>query len=222
MDISGNLENIRQKIGQAAKASGRSVRDVELIAVSKGKSEEDVRAALEAGQKLFGENRMQEAKAKFASLRQQYPDLELHLIGPLQTNKVVDAVALFDVIQTLDRPKLAEALADAQKKTGRTLKFYIEVNIGSEPQKAGVTPEELEGFLKFCRNDCALAVEGLMCIPPQHHDPAPYFVRTKKLADTHRLSVLSMGMSADFETAVHCGATQVRVGSAIFGPRGTG
>jgi len=210
---------VRQKIKTAAEAAGRDPAAVRLIAVSKGKPAEDVRAALDAGHRILGENRVQEAKAKFNPLRAAYPDLELHLIGPLQSNKAEEAVKLFDMIETLDRPKLAIALAAALKKTPRAPRFYIEINIGGEPQKSGITPGEFENFLRFCRHTCALAVEGLMCIPPQSGDPAPYFARMQELAKRHGLSRLSMGMSADFETAIRFGATEVRVGTDIFGQR---
>ncbi len=217
--IADNLRFVRKKIMQAALANGRDPSQIKLVAVSKGKTEADVEAAIAAGQLVFGENRVQEAKAKFANLRAANPALELHLIGPLQTNKADDAVRLFDVIQTLDRPSLAEALAKAIKKTGRVPRLYIEVNSGSEPQKAGVAPEDFGSFLDFCRDACGLAVNGVMCIPPQAGDPTPHFLRLKTLAEQYGLAHISMGMSADFETAIRCGATEVRVGSAIFGER---
>jgi len=217
--IGNNLERARYRIAAAARAAGRDAGSVTLTAVSKGKTKEDVLAAIGAGQKIFGENRVQEAAAKFAGLRARHPDLELHLIGPLQTNKADDAVALFDVIETLDRPKLAEALARAAKKTGRSPVCYIEVNIGGEPQKAGIAPFEIGRFLSYCREGCGLTVTGLMCIPPQQGDPAFYFVEMKKLLLQYKLPHLSMGMSADYETAIRCGATCVRVGTAIFGAR---
>jgi len=217
--IARNLEAIRQRMAAAARGAGRDPGTVHLVAVSKTKTEEDIRAALDAGQKFFGENRVQEAKVKFAPLRAEYPDLKLHLIGPLQTNKAEDAVRLFDVIETLDRPRLATALAEAMKKTGCRPELYIEVNIGAEPQKAGIAPDMLADFLAFCREGCGLAVTGLMTIPPQHEDPAPSFTRLRELAERHNLPNLSMGMSADFEEAIRCGATEVRVGTAVFGVR---
>jgi len=217
--IAYNLQEMRNRIGVAANKAGRDPGSVTLIAVSKTKTENDVRVAIAAGQKLFGENRVQEAKAKFTSLRVEYPDLKLHLIGSLQTNKAEDAVRLFDVIETLDRPRLAMALAEAMKKTGRTPAFYVEVNIGAEPQKAGIAPTALGDFLAFCREACRLNITGLMAIPPQNEDPTPYFVRLRELAEQYKLTDLSMGMSGDFEAAIACGATEIRVGTAIFGAR---
>jgi PLP dependent protein len=219
--IASSLKDVKQRIAAAAKAAGRAPESVTLVAVAKGKSEEDVRAAIKAGQSVFGENRVQEAQVKYALLRKLCPQLELHFIGSLQTNKAEDAVALFDVIETLDRPKLAEALAAAIRKTGRKPRLYIEVNIGLEPQKSGVAAAELDQFLRFCRASCGLKIDGLMCIPPQNSDPAPRFKQMKELAARHGLPRLSMGMSADYEEAIRCGATDVRVGTAIFGPRRT-
>lgn len=218
-DIHTNLDNLTKKIAAAAKAAGRDPSGVKLIAVSKFQPVEAVEAARNAGQTCFGENRVQEAKGKYASLRAQHPSLELHLIGPLQTNKAEEAVKLFDVIQTLDRPRLAAALAAAMKKSGKTPRLYVEVNIGHEPQKSGVLPEDLDNFLKQCREDYGLKVEGLMCIPPFEDDPSPHFRHLKQLADRHHLKHISMGMSADFEQAIACGATEVRIGTAIFGER---
>jgi PLP dependent protein len=218
-NIENNIQTVRSKIEAAAKMVSRVPSDVRLIAVSKTKSLDDVRAALIAGQMCFGENRVQEANGKFAGLRDSYGDLELHLIGPLQTNKADDAVRLFDVIETLDRPKLAEAMAAAIKKTGCTPTFYIEVNIGNEPQKAGIAPDAVGEFLEFCRSKCGLNIVGLMCIPPKDDDPEPHFLRMAELAAKHKLPHLSMGMSGDYEVAIKCGATSVRVGTAIFGAR---
>jgi PLP dependent protein len=217
--ISANLEATLQKIAAAAKAAGREASGVKLIAVSKLQPLEAVKAALAAGQACFGENRVQEAKGKFEGLRSVHPELELHLIGPLQTNKAEDAVRLFDVIQTLDRPRLAAALAAAIKKIGRTPVLYVEVNTGDEPQKAGVLPEALNAFLSLCRTSYGLNIEGLMCIPPLTDDPEPHFRLLKRLADEHGLPHISMGMSADFEAAIRCGATEVRTGTAVFGER---
>lgn len=219
LNISSNLKTIKSKITAAAKAAGRESNAVRLIAVSKTQPVEAVKAALDAGQTCFGENRVQEAKGKFAALRTENPRLELHLIGPLQTNKTEEAVKLFDVIQTLDRPALAAALAKAIKKTGKTPRLYVEVNIGAEPQKAGVLPDNLESFLRLCRDDYGLKIEGLMCIPPFGQDPEPFFLALKQLAGTHDLPNISMGMSADYETAIRCGATEVRVGTVLFGER---
>lgn len=217
--FSQNLQAIRQRMALAARRGGRDPDALQLVAVSKAKSEADIRAALEAGQKLFGENRVQEAKAKYPALRAAHPDLRLHMIGPLQTNKVEEAVKLFDVIETLDRPRLSAALSEAIKKTGRAPECYIEVNIGGELQKSGVAPDMLGDFLSFCREGCGLTVTGLMALPPQHMDPTPFFRQMKQLADQYKLPNLSMGMSGDFEAAIACGATEVRIGTALFGPR---
>jgi pyridoxal phosphate enzyme (YggS family) len=189
-----------------------------LVAVSKTHPAEAVAELAAAGHRLFGENRVQEAQAKYPALKARYPDLELHLIGPLQTNKVREAVALFDVIETLDRPKLAHALAAEMEKTGRKIPCLIEVNVGNEPQKAGIAPDQVEAFLALCR-ELGLEVRGLMCIPPQHQDPVPHFNNLAALAKRLRLPVLSMGMSGDFKQAIACGATHIRVGTAIFGSR---
>lgn len=218
-DIAANLDLVRGTIARAAAAAGRDPASVTLVAVAKTHGADAVARALAAGQRVFGENRVQEAKAKFPDLRAARPDLELHLIGPLQTNKVKDAVALFDVIQTLDRPKLAKALAEEIGRSGRRPRLCIQVNTGAEPQKAGIPPADLPAFLGFCRDECGLAVEGLMCIPPQDEEPALHFALLADLAKRHGLPVVSMGMSGDFETAVRFGATHVRVGTAIFGAR---
>lgn len=218
-DIATNLINVKKKIAAAAASEGRKANSVELVAVSKGQESEKVRAAIIAGHRAFGENRVQEAKNKFGPLRGLCTDIELHLIGPLQTNKAEEAVKLFDVIETLDRPRLAEALSKAIQKTGRTLKFYVQVNIGNEEQKAGVALDQLDTFLSFCRKSCGLKIEGLMCIPPHKADPRPYFLQMKDLNNQYKFSHLSMGMSDDYEIAVRCGATAVRVGTAVFGKR---
>jgi hypothetical protein len=192
---------------------------VTLVAVSKTNPAERVRAALAAGQRVFGENRVQEALGKFPGLRGAFPELRLHLIGPLQTNKIRDAVAHFDVIETVDRPRLAEALANEMGKTGRRLPCYIEVNTGEEPQKAGIWPEAADGFIADCRNRLGLPIAGLMCIPPGHEEPSLHFALLREIARRNGLAELSMGMSADYETAIRFGATHVRVGTAIFGAR---
>lgn len=220
--IAKNLGLVTQNIARAATDAGRSPADITLVAVSKTHPAEAVQEALTAGQRIFGENRVQEAASKFPALRAACPDLELHLIGPLQTNKVVDAVRLFDVIETLDRPKLAQALAHEIQKQGRSPRLYIEVNTGNEPQKAGLSPDETPAFLTYCRDELNLAIEGLMCIPPFDQDPAPHFKRLHDLAGRLGLPVLSMGMSADYPVAIAQGATHVRVGTAIFGHRETG
>jgi hypothetical protein len=217
--IAGNLEAVRSKIAAACSAAMRDLGCATLVAVSKTHPVEAVEAAIAAGQRVFGENRVQEAQAKFPGLRARHPDLRLHLIGPLQTNKVKEAVATCDVIETVDRPKLAEALAKEMEKQHRSLDCFIEVNIGAEPQKAGIAPEAVAGFLAECRALWKLNIVGLMCIPPGGQDPVPYFQKLADLARQNGLSRLSMGMSADFDLAVGCGATHVRVGTAIFGAR---
>jgi PLP dependent protein len=217
--IGGNLAAVRGRIEAAARAAGRPAGAVTLVAVSKTHPADAVRAALQAGQRIFGENRMQEALAKFPALRGEFPDLALHLIGPLQTNKVKDAVHHCDVIETVDRPRLAEALAREMAKTGRRLPCFIEVNIGEEPQKAGVMPAAADGFIRDCRERLQLPIVGLMCVPPAHEEPTPYFALLREIARRNDLPRLSMGMSADFETAIRFGATHVRVGTAIFGAR---
>ncbi len=216
--ISENLRAVLAQIEEAAEKTGRAPDSVRLVAVSKTHPAEAVREVLAAGHRLFGENRVQEAESKFPALRREFPDLELHLIGPLQTNKVADAVSLFDAIQTVDRLKLAESLAKEIKKQGRSPKLYIEVNTGREPQKAGVFPEDTETFLRQCEG-LGLTISGLMCIPPFDQDPAPHFERLAALGKKLGLPSLSMGMSADFEKAVAAGASEVRVGTAIFGAR---
>ncbi len=213
-----NLAFISQKIEESCQKAGRAPDSVTLVAVSKTQSVEAVEAALAAGQRVFGENRVLEAAAKFPALKALYPDLTLHLIGPLQTNKVPEAVGLFDVIETLDRPKLAQALAKEIKKQGRTPRLLIEVNIGAEPQKAGVPPKNVATFLAACQA-LGLKIDGLMALPPVGQDPAPHFATLKKLADQLGLTQSSMGMSADFEEAIAHGASHVRLGTALFGQR---
>jgi PLP dependent protein len=217
--IISNLATTKERLSKAALTAGRDEGSVRLVAVSKFQPEEAICAALEAGHRLFGENRVQEAKAKFMGLRATWPGIELHLIGALQTNKADDAVRVFDVIETLDRPELAEALAKAMKKAGRTIPCYIEINSGGEAQKAGIAPSSLGDFLRLCRDTHKLTITGLMCIPPQAEDPRPYFRELKRLAEAHGLPHVSMGMSADFEAAIAEGATEVRIGTAIFGER---
>jgi pyridoxal phosphate enzyme (YggS family) len=217
--IAANLADIRAHLGTAAKADGRAADVVTLIAVSKTHPAEAVTAAIAAGQKVFGENRVQEAMGKFPALKAQHPDLELHLIGPLQSNKAAEAVALFDVIESVDREKIARALAEEMQKQKRTPRLFIQVNIGEEPQKAGVNPAEIDAFVKLCRDELKLSIEGLMCIPPADKHPAPYFALLREMAKRNNLSQISMGMSGDFETAIQFGATHVRIGTAIFGAR---
>jgi len=218
--VADRLAAVRQRIEAAARQVGRDPASVTLIAVSKTFDAEAIRPVLAAGHRVFGENRVQEAKAKWPELRREFAGVELHLIGPLQSNKAKEAVALFDVIHTIDRPKIARAVADEMKKQGRRLALFVEVNTGEEPQKAGVAPRETADFLRHCRQDLGLQISGLMCIPPQDEEPAVHFAFLAKLAKENGLDKLSMGMSADFEAAVELGATHVRVGSAIFGPRG--
>ena len=218
MTISQNLTDILARIDTARKAAIKPAAATHLVAVSKTVPAEGIREALACGQRLFGENRVQEAQAKFPALKGEYPDLELHLIGPLQTNKVKDAVALFDVIQTLDRMKLADALAAERDKSGRCPRLFLQVNTGEEPQKAGALPRETGSLIAYARK-LELPLEGLMCIPPAEDDAAPHFAFLAKLARDHGLSQVSMGMSGDFEMAVKFGATHVRVGTAIFGVR---
>ena len=218
MTISQNLADILARIDAARKAAIKPAPQTSLVAVSKTVPAEGIREAIAAGQRLFGENRVQEAQAKFPALKQEFSDLELHLIGPLQTNKVKDAVALFDVIQTLDRAKLADALAADRDRSGRCPRLFLQVNTGEEPQKAGVLPRETGALIAYARK-LELPLEGLMCIPPAEDDAAPHFAFLAKLARDHGLDQLSMGMSGDFELAVKFGATHVRVGTAIFGAR---
>lgn len=218
-DIAADLKAVRDRMDASARAAGRDPAAVTLVAVSKTHPAEAVRAALLAGQRVFGENRVQEGKAKFPELKMEFPELELHLIGPLQTNKVRDAVALFDVIESVDRPKLARSLADEIARAGRHPKILLQVNTGREPQKAGVDPDQADALVTVCREQYHLRVEGVMCIPPAEGDPVPHFQLLAAIAARNGLPVVSMGMSGDFETAIRCGATHVRVGSAIFGSR---
>ena len=218
--VRANLDAVRAAVREAARAAGRAPEGVTLIAVSKAQPIERVRAALDAGQRAFGENYVQEAEAHWgAGRRERYPDLELHLVGALQSNKVSQAVALFDAIETLDRPKLARALAKEMARLGRRPACYVEVNTGEEAQKAGVWPEDADAFIALCRDELGLPVEGLMCIPPEGEEPAPHFALLGEIARRNGLSKLSMGMSADYEVAIRFGATHVRVGTAIFGAR---
>jgi pyridoxal phosphate enzyme (YggS family) len=210
---------VRGEITKAARAAGRDPASATLVAVSKTFAADEIVPVIEAGQRVFGENRVQEAKAKWPGLRARYPGLELHLIGPLQSNKAREAVALFDAIHTIDRPKIAAAIADEMAKQGRALELFVEVNTGGEPQKAGVLPEAADGFLAQCRDEFGLTIAGLMCIPPADEVPAPHFALLHKIAKRNGLAQLSMGMTADFASAISFGATHVRVGTAIFGAR---
>ena len=219
VDVAANLAAVEARIAEAARAAGRSPESVIPIAVSKAQPLARVRAALEAGHRTFGENRVQEATAKWPPLKAAFADLELHLVGPLQTNKVGDAVALFDAIETVDRPKLARALAAEMTRTGRRLTCYVQINTGEEPQKSGVLPGDADAFIAACREEYGLPVAGLMCLPPMDEEPALHFALLAEIARRHGLPLLSMGMSADFETAVRFGATHVRIGTEIFGAR---
>ncbi len=218
-DPAGNLKSVLERIEQAKRSAISPAPAIRLIAVTKTLSPERIIPVLKAGQRAFGENRVQEAKAKWPALRLHYPEIELHLIGPLQSNKVRDAVEIFDVIHSLDRPRLAEALRTELDKSGRRLQLFVQVNTGEEPQKSGIAPREAVGFVHFCRDRLDLPVIGLMCIPPMSEEPALHFALLKKLAKEAGLEFLSMGMSDDFELAIRFGATHVRVGTAIFGAR---
>jgi pyridoxal phosphate enzyme (YggS family) len=208
-----------RRIGEAARSAGRDPAAVTLVAVSKTHGADRVRELLVAGQRVFGENRVQEAEEKFPALKAEYPDLQLHLIGPLQTNKAREAVALFDVIESVDRERLAATLAKEMERANRRPECFIQVNTGEEPQKAGIMPAELDAFVASCRDNHKLPVAGLMCIPPVDEEPALHFALLVKMAARNGLAKVSMGMSADYEIAVRVGATHVRVGSALFGAR---
>lgn len=217
--IADRFAEVRRRIHDAALAAGRDPASLVLTAVSKTQGDAALDAALATGQRVFGENRVQEAKAHWGERRADLPDLELRLIGPLQTNKAQDAVELFDVIETLDRERLADALAAAARKTGRRPRVLVQVNTGAEPQKAGVLPDDADALIAAARDVHGLTVEGLMCIPPADEDPAPHFALLAAIAARNGLSILSMGMSGDYLTAIEAGATHVRVGSALFGER---
>ncbi len=216
--IAANLRQVQDRIANAAIAAGREPRDITVVAVSKTKPVQAVAAALAAGQSVFGENRVQEAADKFPALRSDYP-LSLHIIGGLQTNKARDAVRIADVIESLDRPKLADAIAAAIAREGRRPTLLIEVNTGSEAQKSGIARDDADGFINECKARFGLSLVGLMCVPPHDQDPRPHFTWLADRAARHGLSTVSMGMSADYHVAIACGATWVRVGSAIFGSR---
>jgi pyridoxal phosphate enzyme (YggS family) len=219
--IAANLALVREHIAAAAREAERAPDSISLVAVSKTHPAAAVREALQAGHRLFGENRVQEAEAKYPALREAFPDLALHLIGPLQTNKVREAVALFDVIETVDRPRLAEALAKEMARTGRRLPCLVEVNTGEEGQKSGVLPAAADDFIRDCRERFDLPIRGLMCVPPLDEEPSLHFALLRDIARRNGLGVLSMGMSADYQIAIRFGATHVRVGTAIFGARGS-
>ena len=216
---STGLEHVRAEIARACRDAGRNAADVELVAVSKTFPAEAIEPVIAAGQRLFGENRVQEAKNKWPALMAATPGIKLHLIGPLQSNKAKEAVALFDAIHSVDRPSLCEALSKEIQKQGRTPLLFAEINTGAEPQKAGVLPQDADAFLTACRATYGLTMSGLMCIPPADEAPGPHVALTAKIAKRNGLKLLSMGMSADFADAIALGATHVRVGSAIFGGR---
>ena len=218
-DVLTNLDDIRRRIAAAEAEAGRAPGAVTLVAVSKTFDADAIRPVIEAGQRVFGENRVQEAQTKWPSLRQDFADIELHLIGPLQSNKAKEAVALFDVIETIDREKIAAELAKEIARQGKTPRLYVQVNTGLEEQKAGIDPRAAVAFVERCRSVHGLAIEGLMAIPPADENPGPHFALLEKLAREAGVEKLSMGMSGDFETAIAFGATSVRVGSAIFGGR---
>ncbi|MGD9637620.1 MAG: YggS family pyridoxal phosphate-dependent enzyme [Alphaproteobacteria bacterium] len=214
-----NYQEIIHTIKTAASESGRKPTDVTLIAVTKTFLRDDIEPVLTLGHKIFGENKVQEAYNKWVEIKKDYPDIKLHLIGPLQTNKTAEAIALFDVIETVDREKLAQKIAEELVKTPKNIELMIQINTGEEPQKAGIIPQEADNFIEYCLNDLKLPIKGLMCIPPFEDEPSPHFAFLSKIARKHNLSQLSMGMSGDYKIAVKQGATYVRVGSAIFGTR---
>ena len=219
MTVQMRLQAVKDAIAKAEREAGRTAGAVTLVAVSKTFEAEDIRPVIETGQRVFGENRVQEAQGKWPGLKAETAGIELHLIGPLQSNKAADAVALFDVIETVDREKIARALAEEMEKQGKRPRLYVQVNTGLEPQKAGIAPDDTAAFLTLCREELGLSIEGLMCIPPADENPGPHFALLAMLASENGVEKLSMGMSGDFETAVAFGATSVRVGSAIFGSR---
>jgi pyridoxal phosphate enzyme (YggS family) len=220
-DSTAGLAAVRREIAEACTTAGRRAEDVTLVAVSKTFASEAIVPVIAAGQRVFGENRVQEAIAKWPALRESHANLELHLIGPLQSNKAREAVGLFDAIHSIDRPSVCRTVAKEIEQQGRSPTLFVEINTGAEPQKAGVLPENADAFIAAAREEYGLAISGLMCIPPLDEAPAPHFALTAKIAARNGLALLSMGMSADFPIAIRFGATHVRVGSAIFGHRGT-
>ena len=218
-EVAARLRLVREEISLAAEAAGRAAASVRLVAVTKTVPASVIEQATEAGQLVFGENRVQEAQGKWPGLKQRHEGLELHLIGPLQSNKIREAVQLFDVIETVDRPKLARALAEEMTRAGKRPRLFVQVNTGEEPQKAGIAPGETQSFVALCRDTFGLSIDGLMCIPPYDEEPAMHFALLAKLAEKIGVNELSMGMSGDFVRAVQFGATYVRVGTAIFGTR---
>ena len=219
MSIKENLTKIHEEIKSTASLWGRQASDINLVAVSKRQPQDKIQAALDAGHRLFGENKVQEAFEHWENIKPLYPDLKLHLIGSLQTNKIKDALNIFDCIETIDRERLALKLGNELKAQGRSISCFIQVNIGEEEQKSGISPQELPDFLKFCQNECGLDIKGFMCIPPADEPAALYFALLQKMASEHNVPELSMGMSSDFERAIPLGATYIRVGTGIFGSR---
>jgi len=219
MELQERLKEVWSRIAAAEGDAGRPERSVQLVAVSKTFEADTIRLAIKAGQRIFGENRVQESQGKWPELKEETPGIELHLIGPLQSNKAAEAVALFDVIETIDREKIARAIAEEMKRQGKVLRLYVQVNTGLETQKAGIAPDDTAAFVNFCRDELGLTIEGLMCIPPAEENPGPHFALLAKLGEKCGVTKLSMGMSGDYETAIAFGATNVRVGSAIFGAR---
>lgn len=219
MSIQKNLEEINSEIQKVCNPWNRATDEVNLVAVSKRQPQEKIKAALDAGHRLFGENKVQEAYEHWEHLKPQYPNLKLHLIGPLQTNKIKDAVKLFDCIETIDREKLARKLGNILAEHNKKLPCFVQVNTGEEEQKSGIAPNELSEFLNFCKNDCQLNITGLMCIPPIDDPAALHFAMLQKMAHKHKIENLSMGMSADYKHAIPLGATYIRVGTGIFGQR---
>jgi pyridoxal phosphate enzyme (YggS family) len=218
-DVVAALAEVKENVARACREAGREPSSVTLIAVTKTFGPEAVEPVIAAGQQVFGENRVQESKAKWPALRDRHPGLDLHLIGPLQSNKAKEAVELFDAIHSVDRPSICEALAREIEKQDKRPLLFVQLNTGAEPQKAGILPEKADAFLASCRDDYGLTISGLMCIPPMNEAPAPHFALTAKIAARNGLRLLSMGMSGDYEIAVQFGATHIRVGSAIFGAR---
>ncbi len=218
-DVAARLNEVRRRIAEAERAAGRGPDSVTLVAISKAHPAARAASAIAAGHRVFGENRVQEAMAKWPALKEATPELRLHLVGPLQTNKAPDVVRLFDVVETVDRPKLARTLAREMEKRGRRLDCFVQVNTGEEPRKAGVPPAEADRFIDACRREYQLPIVGLMCIPPVGDEAALHFALLAEIAERNGLGRLSMGMTADFETAIRLGATHVRIGTAIFGPR---
>ena len=217
--IAKNLELVKERIKKICDSNNINHSSLELIVVTKTRSEFEIISAINAGHLVFAENRVQEAQKKWPKIKQKFPEVRLHLIGPLQTNKISDALKVFDVIQTVDRPRVAIAIADEMAKKGKKMPCFIQVNIGDEPQKSGIETNKADKFINECRSDYGLEIKGLMCIPPKNDDPSPYFSFLKEIANRNSISLLSMGMSADYAKGIELGATHIRLGQAIFGYR---